>query len=413
MSRPFLVLTMSALPLLAPFAVRAQTLDSTMARANSAEAAGDFSRAARLYERAYHLTGLDPSALAAAAVAAARAGQGNLAVNYLGGAVQEGFLDAGFLRRAERDTALATMRLEPRWMAILQDAHRRVRMLDSALRAELLGIAVRDQKNRETINETMTRYGRSSPQGDSAIRALVRNDAPLLARVREIIARHGWPGRSLVADDGAHAAWLVVQHAPDSVQRRLLPVISAAIQAGEGRLGDLALLEDRVLVADKRPQLYGTQMRSPASGGPPTLEPIADEVCVDRRRESVGLEPLADYLRRFGVVYSAPAAGCAAEPASTARAVASRGAVHAAWVNPRRLSLVVGSSMRVQGGVDADAAVTVRSVALRSSNPAVARIDDFGIVTAVSPGTATIIATSVADPTVTGTATVTVRSAPR
>jgi hypothetical protein len=32
-------------------------------------------------------------------------------------------------------------------------------------------------------------------------------------RMREIVANHGWPGRSLVDEDGAHAAWTLVQHA--------------------------------------------------------------------------------------------------------------------------------------------------------------------------------------------------------
>ncbi len=31
-------------------------------------------------------------------------------------------------------------------------------------------------------------------------------------RMREIVARVGWPGRRMVGDDGASAAWLLVQH---------------------------------------------------------------------------------------------------------------------------------------------------------------------------------------------------------
>jgi hypothetical protein len=308
MSGRSLVFALSGLLVVAPIALRAQTLDSTMALANSAESAGDFSRAMTLYDHAYHLTGFDPGMLAAAAVSAARAGQGERAVDYFRRAVHEGFLDAGFLRFAERDTALATVRLSPLWMGILHDAQHRARLLDTALRAELLGLAARDHQNRERINEVMTRNGRSSPEGASA-------------------------------------------------------------------MAELALLEDRVRVAEGRPQVYGSQMRSAPAGGPPALEPIADEACVDRRRASVGLEPLADYLRRFGVAYSAPTAPCAAEPASTDRAAEPPGVVHLVTVAPATISLVV-------------------------------------IVVAISPGTTTIVATSVADATVQGAATVTVRPRP-
>lgn len=33
------------------------------------------------------------------------------------------------------------------------------------------------------------------------------------ARLKEIIAEYGWPGRSLVGEDGMIAAWFIAQHA--------------------------------------------------------------------------------------------------------------------------------------------------------------------------------------------------------
>ncbi|MGD2109344.1 MAG: hypothetical protein PVI86_08115, partial [Phycisphaerae bacterium] len=33
------------------------------------------------------------------------------------------------------------------------------------------------------------------------------------ARMKEIVAGHGWPTRTAVGSDGARAAWLLVQHA--------------------------------------------------------------------------------------------------------------------------------------------------------------------------------------------------------
>jgi hypothetical protein len=272
---------MAAVVLSAPAAARGQSLDSTMMMANAAEAANDFARAARLYERFYHLSGFDPGALAAAAVAAARAGQDSLALAYFGTAIGRGYLNAGFLDYVDRDTALARMRRLPGWIDLLAYAKRLAAALDQPLRVELLNIAERDQQNRRQLGAMMERYGRASPQGDSAARALERDDAPLLARVREIVRTTGWPSAHRVGDDGAHAAWLVIQHAPAVVQRELLPSIRAVIRSGGGRLGDLALLEDVVLIADGHPQMYGTRLRYSVKGGPSTLEPIFDEPCVD------------------------------------------------------------------------------------------------------------------------------------
>jgi hypothetical protein len=42
------------------------------------------------------------------------------------------------------------------------------------------------------------------------IRQLDRRNAK---RLDEIVDAHGWPGKSLVGEDGAHAAWLIAQHA--------------------------------------------------------------------------------------------------------------------------------------------------------------------------------------------------------
>jgi hypothetical protein len=94
----------------------------------------------------------------------------------------------------------------------------------------------------------------------------------------------------------------------------MLPLVRRAVLQGQARASDLALLEDRVLVAQGKLQRYGSQMRSSPTPGPPVLEPIENEPCVDRRRASVGLEPLADNLRRFGVSYTPPKQPCMHTP---------------------------------------------------------------------------------------------------
>jgi hypothetical protein len=118
-------------------------------------------------------------------------------------------------------------------------------------------------------------------------------------RMKQILDRHGWPGRSLVGADGAQAAWLLAQHADHDrpFQRRCLALLREAVQKGEATGAQLAYLTDRLRVADRRRQVYGTQLV--VVGGKPTPAPIEDEANVDRRRKEVGLPPLAEYLRGF------------------------------------------------------------------------------------------------------------------
>jgi hypothetical protein len=67
------------------------------------------------------------------------------------------------------------------------------------------------------------------------------------------------------------------------------------------------MLEDRVLVRKGKKQIYGTQVHSgPDTGGKMVLDPIQDEAQVDERRASVGLMPLKEYLKHFGMEYHPP-----------------------------------------------------------------------------------------------------------
>ena len=158
-------------------------------------------------------------------------------------------------------------------------------VMDAELRAELLDRAEKDQAARQAGDWGVTR-------------AL---DAENLLWLKQVIAEHGWPGRTLVGEDGAHSAWLLAQNAAASdgaFQQRCLDLLTAAVDAGEAARRELAYLTDRVLLAKGEPQEYGTQVT--ARDG--QYEPInlRDPGTADERRAAAGLEPLADYLGRFG-----------------------------------------------------------------------------------------------------------------
>jgi hypothetical protein len=115
-----------------------------------------------------------------------------------------------------------------------------------------------------------------------------------------IIDRHGWPGKSLVGEDGAHAAWFTIQHAIGlpALQRRCLPLLQDAVACGEAVPAQAAYLEDKICFFERRPQRYGTQFDWDENGqmSPWTLE---DPEKVDEYRRSVGLGPLAEKIAQF------------------------------------------------------------------------------------------------------------------
>lgn len=124
------------------------------------------------------------------------------------------------------------------------------------------------------------------------------------ARLKEIIAEHGWPGRSLVGEDGAIAAWFITQHAisDPAFQRRALELLREAHSKGEVSEKALAFLEDRICIFEGRPQIYGTQFEHDEYGMPQP-SPIADPEHVNERRIAIGMNTIEERTRELQAEY--------------------------------------------------------------------------------------------------------------
>ena len=177
---------------------------------------------------------------------------------------------------------------------------------EPALRRELLARVERDQAARTAVMPLFS-SGRPLNPDHPALMELAEVDHVNRAWLKEVVDKTGWPGASRVGPDGAHAAWLLVQHADADrpFQKRCLELLRAAVAAGEAEGKDLAYLTDRVLVGEGKKQVYGTQLTT--AGGKLVPSPIEDEAAVDARRKAVGLGPLAEYLDRARKAYAPPA----------------------------------------------------------------------------------------------------------
>lgn len=114
-------------------------------------------------------------------------------------------------------------------------------------------------------------------------------------RLEAIVQQIGWPDKSLVDAQGAHAAWLVLQHAIGNpqLQRKCLPLLKDAVERHEAEPAYAAYLEDRICFHERRPQLYGTQFDWDNAGqmSPWTLQ---NPEQVNVLRCSVGLRSLEE-----------------------------------------------------------------------------------------------------------------------
>ena len=187
------------------------------------------------------------------------------------------------------------------------------------LRAELLRRAKADQDLRGDLTKWMMQFGNNDVGDEAAFEAslnagqkaefkrfgeaMERVDSENTKRLGEIVDQRGWPTFTLVGPDGAFSAWLLVQHADRSpkFQRKCLDLM-AKVPPDQISRRNVAYLTDRVLLAEGKKQLYGTQIT--LTNGKCEPRPLEDAANVDKRRKEVGLPPLAEYLKEVESHYT-------------------------------------------------------------------------------------------------------------
>lgn len=160
-------------------------------------------------------------------------------------------------------------------------------MINEALGQELVAMRDEDQQVRQELVE-------SGELGGSYVPRMEAVHSRNAERLDEIVHEYGWPDEPMVGQDGAEAAWLIVQHAigfPD-LQRKFLSLIKRSADKGMVPQRHAAYLEDRIAMLEGRPQRYGTQWLDDPKDGRVRPWELADQSRVDELRAEVGLEPL-------------------------------------------------------------------------------------------------------------------------
>ncbi|WP_420147881.1 DUF6624 domain-containing protein [Spirosoma sp.] len=162
---------------------------------------------------------------------------------------------------------------------------------------------VLDQRNREWL----AKLGNNQPLTDSLSSVYktdrtklagvlwteqVKIDTSNLNRVEVILKQHGYPGKTLVGKPTNEAVFYIIQHSnkiPD-----YLPLIKKAAEADELPFSLYAMMLDRSLMYEGKPQLYGTQVSCrqliKTKQSRCFVWPIAEAESVNERRKKAGFE---------------------------------------------------------------------------------------------------------------------------
>ena len=170
------------------------------------------------------------------------------------------------------------------------------------VKKELEKIYSSDQGIRDEYVNAQKKYVTKHRVTDSLAKIMMHYDSINIVKVTKILDRYGWLGEDKVGARGNVTLFLVIQHADLAVQQKYLPMMRKAMKAGKASAGSLALLEDRVALGEGRKQLYGSQLAMKKDGSFYLL-PLQDPDHVDLRRAKVGLGPIADYVKRWKIVW--------------------------------------------------------------------------------------------------------------
>lgn len=175
------------------------------------------------------------------------------------------------------------------------------------VRKELAEIQQKDQQYRGQMDSIARLEGWQSKSVAMLWDKQKALDSANLAAVDRIITRYGYPPKSKVGDL-AVVPFSVIQHADDSTLSTYYELIVGAGKDGDLRMRDVAQYQDHVLLTERQPQEYGTQIwiefkkdASGASYDSVYLWPVRDREHVNEKRLAVGLDSLETHLRRYGI----------------------------------------------------------------------------------------------------------------
>ena len=282
-----------------------QTYKSIVAEADDFYSRQEYQKSVDKYKAAFMIEQKNASDLYNAGCAAALLGNAALAFEWLNLALKNGWTNIEHLKT---DSDLVSLHGSKDWENLLaamqKEIGKKEANYDKPLQAKLLAIYNDDQPIRQQYVAAQKEFGFESKQIDSLEKIMIYKDSVNLVKMTEILDSYGWVGPDKVGDQANLTLFLVIQHSDLKTQQKYLPMMREAVKNKNASSSALALLEDRVALGEGRRQIYGSQIGRDNESNKNYVLPLDDPDNVDKRRASVGLGLLSDYVKRWGIIWN-------------------------------------------------------------------------------------------------------------
>lgn len=207
-----------------------------------------------------------------------------------------------------KDSDLISLHNDKRWNLVLElikgNKEKYEKNLNKPLMAKLDSIHDEDQKYRLELGEIQKKYGFDSAEQKVQWKIINLKDSVNLIKVTAILDKFGWLGSEIVGQKGNSTLFLVIQHSDQKTQEKYLPMMRDAVKKGKAQGSSLALLEDRVALAQGKKQIYGSQISRNSETNLFYVMPLENPESVNERRAQVGLGPIEDYVSNWKIKWN-------------------------------------------------------------------------------------------------------------
>ena len=261
----------------------------------------NYVKSVEVFEQAFKLEKPKPSDLYNAACSASLAKQDDKAFYFLNQAIDGGYSNLGHLKT---DTDLASLYQDNRWKEIIAKIEKRqadelaklkypkiAKMLDS--------MAVSDQKFRNKSTDLRNKgFEPFSPEMQQVFKNGQRADSSNMIVLKILFKDYGFLGFEEVGKQGSSNFWLMMQHCDTDAkfQEEVLSEMKKHMERKNANPSNYAYLVDRVKVNTNKLQIYGTQMILNKDQTSYEPKPVIDPENLNKRRESVGLGTIEEYI---------------------------------------------------------------------------------------------------------------------